>query len=376
VTDTSSLEPTAGAAPAVPNVVDTASPSRRSWLTKGGLGLVAAAVLVFLPQYYDADTNKILSQAIFLAIAAMGLNLLTGYNGQVSIGHGAFFGIGAFTTGLLMVDHGWPFEATIPAAAFVAGVVGVLVGFPALRVRGLYLALITLGLAVLFPRVATKYVKGAGGVALLRPERAQFNSPFTVGNLAPDQYQYYLCLVVAVLMFVLARNLVHRRVGRAMVAVRDQEIAASTVGVNLAGVKVGAFAVSAAYAGVAGALSVMVNKVAGATNPIAYFQLSIEFLVAVVIGGSATIFGPAVGALVLTLLRHFTDNAIEGKEILSPAILGASLIAIVYLLPHGIVGGLRQLAARVTRRRAASGGSSGISPTSSGAGAMPGTPAS
>jgi branched-chain amino acid transport system permease protein len=370
VTDTSSHEPTAGAPPAVDNITDTSTPSTgKARLFKLAIGLVAAAIAVSLPYNYEPEMNKVFSQAIFLAIAAMGLNLLTGYNGQVSIGHGAFFGIGAFTSGILIVDHGWTFELTIPVAAVLAGLVGVLVGFPALRVRGLYLALITLGLAVLFPRVAAKYVEGPGGVALLRPKRSNFDSPFTFIDLDPDQYQYFVCLFVAILLFVLARNLIHSRIGRAMIAVRDQEMAAATVGVNLSGVKVGTFALSAAYAGVAGSLSVMVNKSAEATNPITYFQLSIEFLVAVVIGGSATILGPAIGALVLTFLRRYTDGAIEDKEILSPAILGAALIAIVFVLPNGIVGGLRKGYALVTRRRAAPGASPGPS-----AGAADGAP--
>jgi branched-chain amino acid transport system permease protein len=376
VTDTSSLEPTAGAAPAVANITDTSSSGdTKARLVKAVIGAVVAVVLVTLPYNFDAEMNKVFAQAIFLAIAAMGLNLLTGYNGQVSIGHGAFYGIGAFTSAILIVDHGWNFEATIPVAAILAGIVGMLVGFPALRVRGLYLALITLGLAVLFPRVAAKYVDGAGGVALLRPRRSNFSSPFPGLNLDPDQYQYFVCLLVAVLMFVLARNLVRSRIGRAMVAVRDQELAAATVGVNLSGVKVGTFALSAAYAGVAGALSVMVNKVADATNPVVYFQLSIEFLVAVVIGGSATIFGPAIGALVLTFLRRYTDEAIEGKEILSPAILGAALIAIVFILPNGIVGGFRQIFSRITRSRASPDVTPGSAPGVPGTEPVPDSPA-
>jgi branched-chain amino acid transport system permease protein len=378
VTDTSSIEPTAAAAPAVANVTRT-TPSgggvTRARLIRAVAGAVAAVVLVTLPYNNDAEMNKVFAQAIFLAIAAMGLNLLTGYNGQVSIGHGAFFGIGAFTSAILVVDHGWNFEATIPLAAALAGIVGMLVGFPALRVRGLYLALITLGLAVLFPRLGAKYIDGAGGVALLRPKRSNFSSPFPGLNLDPDQYQYFVCLLVAVLMFVLARNLIRSRIGRAMVAVRDQELAAATVGVNLAGVKVGTFALSAAYAGVAGSLSVMVNKVADSTSPIVYFQLSIEFLVAVVIGGSATIFGPAIGAIVLTFLRRYTDDAIEGKEILSPAILGAALIAIVFILPNGIVGGLRQISSRITRRRASSDVTPGSDPGASGTRPLPEPPA-
>ncbi|HEX6422652.1 MAG TPA: branched-chain amino acid ABC transporter permease, partial [Acidimicrobiales bacterium] len=138
-----------------------------------------------------------------------------------------------------------------------------------------------------------------------------------------------------------------------MIAVRDQEIAATTVGVSLARTKVATFAVSAAYAGVAGSLSVMVDRIADGTNPILYFQRSIEFLVAMVIGGAATILGPAVGALLLVLLRRNTEGLIEGKEILSPALFGGALIAIVFILPEGVVGGVRRLLARLGRRSAA-----------------------
>src|SRR5690606_23927252 len=140
------------------------------------IGVVLAAAALIEPSSFDPSTNRVLSEAIYIAVAAMGLNLLTGFNGQVSIGHGAFFGVGAFTTAILMVDHGWQFEATIPVAALLSGVVGLLVGFPALRVRGLYLALVTLGLAVLFPRLAMRFVDGSGGVPLVRPRRAEFSS--------------------------------------------------------------------------------------------------------------------------------------------------------------------------------------------------------
>lgn len=315
------------------------------------IGVVLAAAALYAPFYFGPSTNRLLSEAIYLAVAAMGLNLLTGFNGQISIGHGAFFGVGAFTTAILMVDHGWTFESTIAVAALLAGFVGLLVGFPALRVRGLYLALITLGLAVLFPRLTVRFVEGTGGVPFVRPRRAEFSS--LIDGLANDEWVYFLSLAIAVALFVLAWNLVRGRVGRAMIAVRDQELAATTVGVNLAGTKVGTFALSAAYAGVAGSLSVMVHGFADGTNPIIYFQRSIEFLVAVVIGGSATILGPAVGALLLVLLRRNTEGLIEGKEILSPALFGAALIVIVFVLPEGVVGGIRRLLARLGRRAAA-----------------------
>jgi len=318
------------------------------------IGVVLSAMALYAPFYFAPEMNRLLSQAIYLAIAAMGLNLLTGFNGQVSIGHGAFFGVGAFTTAILMVDHGWSFEPTIPVAALLSAALGLLVGFPALRVRGLYLALITLGLAVLFPRVASKYVDGSGGVALLRPARSEFSSLVTF--LDDDQWAYFFCLVLAVVLFLLARNLVRSRVGRAMVAVRDQELAAATVGVNLSATKVGTFALSAAYAGIAGSLSVMIDRIADGTNPILYFQRSIEFLVAVVIGGAATILGPAVGAFLLIALRRNTEDLIEGKEVLAPALFGGALIAIVFVLPEGVVGGVRRLLARLGRRSSPSGG--------------------
>jgi branched-chain amino acid transport system permease protein len=368
------LEPAFGDAPIVvePEVTGGRPPlwppvPRQVTLARIVIGVVIAAAALYAPFYFQPTMNRVLSQAIYLAVAAMGLNLLTGFNGQVSIGHGAFFGVGAFTSAILMIEHGWTYEPTILVAALLSGVVGVLVGLPALRVRGLYLALVTLGLAVLFPRIAQKWVtewfeiEGTGGVALLRPDRSDFAS--LIDGLDDDQWAYFLSLAIMVVLFFLAWNLVRGRVGRAMIAVRDQEIAATTVGVNLAGTKVTTFAISAAYAGVAGSLSVMTDRVADATNPILYFQRSIEFLVAVVIGGAATILGPAVGALLLVLLRRNTEDLIEGKEVLAPAIYGAALILIVFILPEGVVGGVRRLLARLGRRSTRAAPPPGTTPT-------------
>jgi branched-chain amino acid transport system permease protein len=344
---------TAGSAsvPARPKVPDRPPVPRVVWGLRIVVGVVLAVLALWLPySYFPQDTNILLAQALYLAIAAQGLNLLTGFNGQVSIGHAAFFGVGAFTSAILIIDHGWSFEATIPVAALLAALLGVIVGFPALRVRGLYLALVTLGLAILFPQVIAKFVKGSGGIALLSPPGKKLGSLFD--GLANDQYGYYLSLALTVLLFVLAWSLVNSRIGRAMVAVRDQETAASTVGVHVARVKVLTFAVSAAYAGVAGSLSLLVDKVADATLPVVYFQRSIEFLVAMVIGGAATILGPAVGAFLVVFLRRNTEDLIDGKEILAPAIFGAGLILIVYVLPDGVVGGLRRLVVRLTRQSA------------------------
>jgi len=311
-------------------------------------GVVAAAVALALQYFNDSETNTIFCQVMYLALAAMGLNLLTGYNGQISLGHGAFFGIGAFTAAILVVDHGWMIEATFPIAAVLAAVVGVAVGFPALRLKGLYLALITLGLAVLFPLVVKKFVEGPGGVPLLKPKRSEVGS--LVDFWADDIYRYYVCLGILALMFLLAWNLTRGRMGRAMVAVRDQEVAASTVGIGVANVKVWSFALSAAYAGLAGAMSTYVDRTADASNPIIYFQRSIEFLIAVVIGGAATIGGPLLGAMLLVAIRRRT----EGTEAMAPALLGGALILVVYVLPDGIVGGLRRFSAWVRGRTSGS----------------------
>ena len=336
------------------------------------IGLIGAAIAVALPYQFNATTVDIFSSVLYLAIAAMGLNLLTGFNGQISIGHGAFYGVGAFTSAILVADHGWPIEATIPIAAVLAAVLGVAVGFPALRVKGLYLALITLGLAVLFPVVTKKYVKGPGGASLKILKRNQVSSYFP-DVLADDQYRYFLCLVLLIVLFWFAHNLMNSRVGRSMIAVRDQELAASTVGIDVARVKVATFALSAAYAGIAGSLSVMVNKIADASNPLVYFQLSIEFLIAVVIGGAATITGPLLGAIALVWIRRRTDSSddflpkllgLENRsEQLAPAMLGAILIILTYVLPDGIVGGFRRLSNRIRTSRAGSGDGPSFVPT-------------
>jgi branched-chain amino acid transport system permease protein len=318
-------------------------------------GVVLAVAAIYAPFSFLADRSDLLAEALYIGIAAMGLNLLTGFNGQVSIGHGAFFGVGAYTTANLMVDYGGQFESTLVMAALVSGLVGMVVGFPALRVRGLYLALVTLGLAVVFPQVADKYVKApVTGTSLLRPDEDEFKSLLTF--LDDGEWAYFVCLTVAAVLFLLAWNLVRSRTGRAMVACRDHELAAVTVGVNLSATKVGTFAISAAYAGVAGGLSVMVNGSISASNPAVFFTHSIEFLVAVVIGGAATVMGPMVGAFLLVALRRNTEDLIEGKEILAPALLGGALIAIVYVMPDGVVGGVRRGFAWLTRRSGPRGG--------------------
>jgi branched-chain amino acid transport system permease protein len=341
--------------------------------------VVAILVLAFLMQFpmNNEQTPVLLwTRAMYVGIAAMGLNILTGYNGQVSIGHGAFFGIGAYTTAYLVNEQAWHYLLTLPAAAAVAAAIGIAIGFPALRVKGLYLALITLGLAVLFPDIIRKFVTegwlefdemSVGGENLVRVPRRWIQPPgwWPSNADAPDQYAFYVTLFVGIFLLVASWLLVRSRFGRAFIAVRDHEAAASTVGINLPVVKVSAFAISAAYAGVAGALSILVTGVADATR-VETFNLSIEFLIAVVIGGTATIIGPLIGGWLVVMVRDQIDKFVEDpsfaasffrdKEVLTPAIFGIGLILLMYMLPDGIVGGTRRLLRRLasrTRRPAA-----------------------
>jgi len=325
--------------------------ARRALVIKAAVAAAAVAVLCWIPQQYGLTQTNLYAEALVLSVAAMGLNLLTGYNGQVSIGHGAFFGIGAYTSGILMLDHGWPFLATLPVAAVLAAAVGAAVGFPALRVKGLYLALITLGLATLFPALVSKFVKSTGGTSLVQLYKVRPKPPTWASSFAgaEDQWRYYITLVVAGALFVLMLNLVRGRFGRAIVAVREHEAAAETLGINLARVKISAFAISAMYAGVAGSLAALVRLQANA-GQIEVFQQSIIFLVAVVIGGTATTLGPVVGGFVVVLLQDRTTELIKDKPTLSPALFGIALILLMYVLPDGLVGGFGRMVTRIRRR--------------------------
>ncbi len=338
------------------------------------IAVLIVAVYVFgwyIPQFYEQGTTYLWAEALYIGVAAMGLNLLTGYNGQVSIGHGAFFGLGMYTTAILMQSHDWPFAPTLLVAGALSFGVGVLVGFPALRVKGLYLALVTLGLAVLFPQLTNRFVPhdlcatcGTSQVGELPRVKLLPPSwtPTFVGH--PDQWAYYATLAISVIGIVALFLIVRSRFGRALIAVRDHEAAAETVGINVARVKVIAFATSALYAGVAGSCFVLVKRLATASS-VATFQLSIEFLVAVVIGGTATVLGPLAGGIIVVfsgryisesfpntiLFWHINDSV---KNLLSPAIYGIGLILLMYVLPDGIVGGGRRLVTsrlRSLRRR-------------------------
>jgi branched-chain amino acid transport system permease protein len=278
------------------------------------------------------------------AVAALGLNLLVGYSGQISLGHGAFFALGAYTAALLIEKAGVPYLLTVPIAGALAFAVGFVFGVPALRLRGLYLALVTLALAVATPQLIKRFdalTEGTQGMTVAQPE-----SPGWM-PLADDQFLYLLTLVVAAIMFALAWSLMRSQVGRAVQAVRDGEIPASTLGVDLATTKTRVFALSAAYAGVAGALYVFAI---GFVAPEAFtVTISLAFLAAIVVGGLATIVGAVFGALFIEFVPVYASDV---NDALTGVIYGGVLILAMFVMPGGVAGLLRRIRKLVARRPA------------------------
>src|SRR6266550_8492855 len=278
------------------------------------------------------------------AIALLGLNVLTGYNGQISLGHAAFYAVGAYTTAIMIDKWNVPYGWTIPVAGVLCLVLGFLFGIPALRLEGLYLALATFALGLAVPQIL-KYFEhwtgGSQGIVLSKPD-----PPFGL-KIAPDQWLYFLSLAMLLLLMWLANNLLRGRTGRAIVAIRDNHIAAEVMGVNTALYKSLTFGVSAAYTGVAGAFSAIVIAFV-APDAFDVF-LSITLLVGIVVGGLASVAGVIFGALFVQFVPYWAQDISKAAPW---AIYGVALILIMYVMPFGIWGGLRLAFARVARRRA------------------------
>ncbi|MBI3992640.1 MAG: branched-chain amino acid ABC transporter permease [Candidatus Lambdaproteobacteria bacterium] len=294
--------------------------------------LIVAVALPFVVGNYRVFQFTL---AMIYAIALLGLNMLTGFNGQFSLGHGAFYAIGAYTTAIMLDRWGIAYGWTIPVAGLVCLVVGFLFGLPALRLEGLYLALATFALALAAPQIL-KYFEGwtggVQGIVIIKPA-APFGLP-----LNEDEWLYFLTLAILIVLFALARNLLRGRVGRAMVAIRDHHIAAETMGVNSALYKSLTFGVSALYTGIAGSLGAIVVQFV-APDSFSIF-LSINFLVGSVVGGLATISGAIIGGIFIL----FVPNMAELVSKAAPgAIYGIFLIVFMYVMPGGIAGSLKMV---------------------------------
>lgn len=326
---------------------------------KWGLALALALVILGIPQTAQPFRVLQFTMVAIFAIATMGVNLLTGYNGQISLGHSFFFAVGAYTSAILVVDHDWNYLITLVPAFALTFVLGFLFGIPALRLEGLYLALVTLALAVVAPPFIKRFdglTGGSQGIIVPKATAPEWS------GLADDQWRYYVAVAVGFVLFLVAWNLVRGRVGRALIAIRDNHIAAEAMGVNLAVFKTLTFAFSTAFAGVAGAIY---SFVVGFVSPESFnVLLAIEFLTGAVVGGLATVIGPIFGAL-------FTFFVPEYASDINPAapnvLYGIVLILVVIAMPTGVAGMLTKLRDLVIDRspRSADTGASDTTPEAS-----------
>ena len=324
----------------------------RATLRTAFLFVALAGAVFALPAFLsDFRAQQFAYVGVYL-VALTGLNILTGYTGQISLGHGAFMAVGGYTTAILMADHGVRDIVTIPLAIIVAGVAGVLFGLPAARLSGLYLALATFAIAVATPAVIKKFegfTGGGSGVTL-------FGTPELTASLTPvkvigfelnfNNWLYYLSWTVALIGYVIAWLILRGRTGRAFRAVRDSETAAVSSGISLTRTKVLAFGISAAYAGAAGALfAIATTFVNPDTFPVA---LSIFLLVGVVVSGLGSLTGLIVGAVFIQFMPLWAQSVSKSPG--APAVVyGVILILLILALPGGAAG-LISRALQLTRR--------------------------
>jgi branched-chain amino acid transport system permease protein len=323
--------------------------------------LVLAALVAFMPRFVSDFRARELAIVGMYFIALLGLAILTGYSGQISLGHGAFMAIGGYTTAILSVDGVFGHELrdlwTIPIAGVVAGIAGLMVGVPALRLSGLYLALITFGIAVSFPQLPKKFDGFFGGTTgkILDLVKAPFGLDAT-----PNDWLYYLTWGIALVLLAAAWALLRGKMGRALQAIRDSEVAAASSGVNLALYKTLAFGISAFYAGVAGSLYAISNAY---VNPDVFpILLSVYLVVGLAVGGLGSLVGLIAGAALIYFLQNHADtvarwiNHLPALEVdpkqpgIPSVVFGAVLIVVMLLLPTGAGGLLRKLLGPLTTR--------------------------
>jgi branched-chain amino acid transport system permease protein len=312
-----------------------------AWGRIGLLSLIALAVaLPFAVSNYHVFE---LTMVMIYAIAVLGLNILTGYNGQISLGHGAFFAVGAYTAAILMHRYGVPYWATLPPAGLICFVLGVLFGLPALRFEGPYLALVTVAMALATPQLLKYFDTWTGGVQginLIKPM-----PPAGLG-LDRDRWLYFIVLAALLLAMRVAANMLHGRTGRALIAIRDHPIAAAAMGIDNARYKTLAFGTSTLFTGVAGALAAIVVSF---VSPESYdLFLSISFLVGSAVGGIATIGGAIVGGFFIEFVPNLASDISDAAPW---AIYGLAMLLLMYAMPRGVVGSLRPWLARLYRQK-------------------------
>jgi branched-chain amino acid transport system permease protein len=345
------------------------------------LGGLVAVVLAL--EMTDEFVNSQLATMAYFGIAAGGLTVLTGLNGQLSLGHGALMAVGAYATALLLEDQQLPVLAIMLLATLLTAVVGVVVGVPAARLHGPYIAGATLALAVAVPGIALFFSDSLGGeqgLPVSVPDVPGWFSDvvffLSANETSTSKYVAYLGWGSLLLTFLLLANLARSRVGRTWRAVRDDEVAAELAGIRLGRTRVLAFVVSAACAGLAGAVLAMVVRIAAPSG--FTLTLSLGLLTGVVLGGLGSLSGALIGAALLTFLPPlFTDiglgaglSDLQAAE-LAPLVYGLTLVFVILLAPAGIVGTLREQWRRRRDHRADDGAPEHSPPAASSSAARP-----
>ena len=280
----------------------------KAWIGLFILGLVVA------PFATDPYVVYLINLSCVATVAALGLNLLTGFTGQISLGHAAFFAIGAYCTAILSSEFGMPYWLCLPASGFFAAFTGLLLGIPCLRLKGLYLAMATMSFGVVVEYVVITWegvTKGVRGIGIPTPK--VFGYP-----LDSNEKLYYFLLAVTAIAVVAATNLVRTRIGRAFIAIRDRDIAAEVMGVNLTKYKVMAFAIGSFYAGVAGGLYAYLMHY---IHPEHFtFLLSVQYLAMIIVGGLGSILGSVFGAVFITIIPEFIKGLADLLTLAIPAL--------------------------------------------------------
>jgi branched-chain amino acid transport system permease protein len=362
------------------------TPKHRAYII--GAWLLAALAILFVTFAYELPWVPFsldqgfritqINEVVAYAVAILGLNLVIGYSGQLSLGQSAFVGLGAYTTIILVSDYHWSYFSTIPVSVAICFVVGLIIGLPALRISGLYLAIVTLGLAYVFPTIVLRFDWLTGGPNGKKPDRGsgELNPPSWMpfsdaGRLASPLWVYCILIVMALVLFVGARNFVKSGPGRGLIAVRDNATSASISGVNTPIYKMTAFGLAGAYGGLAGTMLMMTRPFA---SDIQFgLNLAIFLVVGLVAGGAGTISGAVPGALIYVFVPYFISqwtqdqsgmppglqqvtkplfNWLENRQgagAISGVFFGAGLLLFVFLLPGGFIAGMRKLRARVVQ---------------------------
>jgi branched-chain amino acid transport system permease protein len=319
----SAVEDVATQAPAVEAV------PKRSMTLGTGTSLVVLALLIIVPVFVKNFIVFQMTMLLIYGVAVLALNILTGGSGQFSLGQSAFYAIGAYTSAILMEQYDVNYALTLPVAGVICFGAGFLFGQPALRLSGVYLALATFALATAMPQLLKlgyfeKWTGGVQGLVVTKPD-----APFGL-QVSQDVWLYYFTLVITVAIYIFSVNLLRSRSGRAFMAIRDNEIAASAMGVNVALYKTLAFGVSAGITGVAGGLgAIAVQFVAPDSYTI---NFAIALFLGMVVGGVGWLPGSFIGSAFIIFVPNIAENISKG---LSGAVFGVLLFLVIFLMPHG-----------------------------------------